>query len=218
MKRISNPNDFVSTSREKDLIPSEIIKTMKKKKIIIWLLSILVLILILFFIFSKSIISQIAFGEFHPREPKNEIKETYNIGWWSYQETMQVEKFSVEIIESKLNLFNSTSLIRYTVQGELKQTGNWKLYVSAVHISERFIRRYNQKLHPYLDKDTVQAPEAIIEITPVIVEKEDKKFKGEKIPFKFTNELKIVSFHWGNNKVRIQCCDLQKDIILQQRK
>lgn len=191
---------------------------MRKKKIIIWLLGIFVFILLLFFVFRKSIISQIALGDFHPREPKNEIEETYNLGWWSDQETMKVDTFTVEIIESKLSLFNSFSLIRYTVQGELKDKGNWKPYVSKVHISQRFVRKYNRKLHPYLDRDTISTPEAIIEITPIIQEKENRRYKGEKIPFKFTNELKIMSFHWGDNKVRIQCCDFHKDIILQQRK
>jgi hypothetical protein len=191
---------------------------MRKKKIIIWLLCILALILFLFFVFRKSFISQIAFGDFHPREPKNEIEETYNIGWWSNQETMKVDTFTVEIIESKLNLFNSFSLIKYTVQGELEDKGKWKPYISKVHISQRFVRKYDQKRHSYLDRDTISTPEAIIEITPIIEEKENKRYKGEKIPFKFTNELKIMSFHWGDNKVRIQCCNFHKDIILQQRK
>ena len=85
-------------------------------------------------------------------------------------------------------------------------------------MSQRFIREYNRKLHPYLDKDTVKLPEAIIETTPIVQVKEDKNYNGEKIPYEFTNELKLISFHMGANCLRIQCKEKYTDIILLQRK
>ena len=190
----------------------------RKRKIIIWTLSIILSITILIIAFGKMIVNYYFDKKFHPREPKNDIEVTYNIGWWAYQDCLQIDSFKVEQIDSRLNLFNSFSLIRYTVYGQLSKSGNWRPYVDKVHISERFIRKYDLNLHPYLDLDTVNIPEAIIEITPIVKVKDDNGYKGEKIPIKITNELKIGSFHWGNNWLRLQCDTIKRDIILRQRK
>ena len=77
---------------------------------------------------------------------------------------------------------------------------------------------YNRESHPYLDKDTCQIPEAIIEITPIVDVKEIQSYNGESIPFELKNKLKIQSFHWGKNWLRIKCINLKTDIILHQRK
>jgi hypothetical protein len=191
---------------------------MRKKKVFIWISLTILTIVILTFVFRERLVEAFLFKDLNPREPKNQIETTYNLGWWANQDNMRIDSFSVEIIESRLNLFNSYSLIKYTIKGELKGKNNWKPFVDKIHLSERFIRIYNRELHPYLDKDTCQIPEAIIEITPVIDTKEDDNYKGETIPFKFTNELKLESFHWGNNWLRFQCENMQKDIILQQTK
>ena len=188
------------------------------KRILIWIFIILAVGVVLLLIFRKSIISEIAFGDFHPREPKNEIAVTYEIGCWSYQDELQVESFKVKTIKSELNIFNSESLISYTTKGILTGKKGWKPYIYKVHMSQRFIREYNRKLHPYLDKDTVKLPEAIIETTPIVQVKEDKNYNGEKIPYEFTNELKLISFHMGANWLRIQCKEKYTDIILVQRK
>jgi len=188
------------------------------KRIFIWIFIILAVGFVLLLIFRKSIISEIVFGDFHPREPKIEIKVTYEIGSWYYQDELHVDSFIVKTIDSRLNLFNSESLISYTTKGILIGEKGWKPYIDKVHMSQRFIREYNRKLHPYLDKDTVKLPEAIIEITPIVQVKEDKNYNGEKIPYEFTNELKLISFHMGDNWLRMQCKEKYKDIILQQRK
>nr|WP_321411237.1 hypothetical protein [uncultured Carboxylicivirga sp.] len=153
-----------------------------------------------------------------PRNPKIEIKETYQIGWWSYQESLRIDSFKVELVESKLNLFNNKSLVKYTVKGIISHEGHWKPFIENVHVSQRLIRKYNRELHPYLDTDTVQIPEAIIEITPIIKVTNDKTYNGEELKFEFSNEIKLESFHWGNNWVRFLCNGINQDLILQQRK
>ncbi|HEY4784934.1 MAG TPA: hypothetical protein VIH57_02745, partial [Bacteroidales bacterium] len=188
----------------------------RKRKIIVWIFSMILIITILIIAFGERIVNYYFDKKFHPREPKNEIDVTYNVGWWAYQNSMQIDSFKVELIDSRLNLFNSFSLIRYTIYGELSKNGNWRPYIDKVHISERFIRKYDRDLHPYLDGDTVNIPEAIIEITPIVKVKADNVYKGERIPFKITNELKIGSFHWGNNWLRLQCDTIKRDIILRQ--
>ena len=73
-----------------------------------------------------------------PRSPKLEISETNEIGWWAYQESLKVDSFSVEFVESKLNLFNSKSLIKYTVKGKLSNDGHWNPSIKNIHISQPF--------------------------------------------------------------------------------
>lgn len=191
---------------------------MNKKSYIKLILLILFLIVIITYIFRERLVEAILLKDLYPRNPKNQIETTYNIGWWSHQDDLQIDSLSIKIIESKLCLFNSYSLISYTIKGEIKGDNNWKPFIDKIHLSERFTRNYNRELHPYLDNDSCKLPEAIFEITPIVEEKENRNYNGEKISFEFTNELKIESFHWGNNSIRFQCADLSKDIILKQIK
>lgn len=189
-----------------------------KKKIIIGAILIVISAIVAAFFYRERIAIELILKDSFPREPKNQVEVTYNIGWWSHQDHLRVDSFNVEIIDSRLNLFNSNSLIKYEIKGRLVGKNNWEPYIEKVHVSERFIREYDRTLHPYLDSDTSKIPEAIIEFTPIVKVKEKKNYKGEEIPFHITNEMKIQSFHWGNNWLRLSCDSLNTDLILKQRK
>lgn len=90
------------------------------------------------------------------REAKLEIPITYNIGWWSNQNDLSVDSLKIKIVESNLNLFNSKSLISYTLEGEINQSNIWKIFIREIHISER------------INSDTSLHCDRIIELTPVI--------------------------------------------------
>lgn len=188
----------------------------RRNKILIWIGIIFLLLTGAYYLIYPSVLGKILSAE--PRNPKLEISETNEIGWWAYQESLKVDSFMVEFEESKLNLFNSKSLIKYTIKGKLSYKGHWKPSIKNIHVSQRFLRQYNREFHPYLYSDTTKTPEAMIEITPVIEVTDDDNYNGEEIEFEFTNELKLESFHWGNNWVRFQCADKSQDLILKQRK
>jgi len=140
-----------------------------------------------------------------PRKPKIEIPTTYNIGWWSYQEDLIIDSLKVEIIESNLNLFNSKSLISYSVYGKIKfNDGHWEPNIENVHLSER------------IEKDSLKS--RIIEITPIITvtEKDNQKSGAKK--FNFKNEHTIISNGWGNNTIKFICGNKEQIIRIQQRK
>jgi len=67
----------------------------------------------------KDILSN-AFLSAGPGYPKIEIPVTYNISWWSNQKELNIDSLKIDIIESRLSLFNSKSLIAYKVFGHLK--------------------------------------------------------------------------------------------------
>jgi hypothetical protein len=188
----------------------------RSQKISVWIGTIIIVLVLIYFLILPKVIGHFITAE--PRNPKNEINETFQIGWWSYQESLVIDSFKVELVESKLNLFNNKSLIRYRLKGKLIHDTPWQPYIKTVHISQRFIRKYNRNLHPYLDTDTTKMPEAIIEITPVVKVKENQYYKGDSVDVEFTNEIKLESFHWGNNWVRLQCGDKWVDLILKQSK
>ncbi len=144
-----------------------------------------------------------------PRNPKVEVIETHTIGWWSKQEALSIDTFEANIVDSKLNLFNSKSLISYRIKGNLKYKKGWRPYIKEIHLSERFLTNTT---------DSINNPDAMIEITPVIGAKDDESYNGEKIEFDITNEKKMNSFHWGNNRVRFKCLESINDIVLSQRK
>ena len=144
---------------------------MKRRKFVYGIVIVLITLLMTGFVFRDKLLSLLILGDLLPREPKNQIEVVTDIGWWAFQKELKIDNFTVKIVESKLNLFNNYSLISYTVKGKLKGNNNWKPYIGNVHISQRFIREYNRDLHPYLDKDTSKIPEAIIEITPIVMTK-----------------------------------------------
>lgn len=141
-----------------------------------------------------------------PRKPKLELPVTYNIGWWSGQKALTVDSLHIDIIESKLNLFNSKSLISYRVSGKLNYEGHWQPIIEEVHISER------------LNLDTTLRCDRIIEITPVIEDKENKNANGGSDKFEFRNEHTITSNHWGINRIKFICGQKEQIIELRQMK
>ncbi len=176
-------------------------------KMLVWV-GMLLLLARAYYLIIPQIVGNILSAE--PRNPKLEISETSEIGWWPYQESLTIDSFTVEFVESKLNLKNSKSLIRYTVKGKLVSQDHLKPSIKNIHVSKRFIRKSDGELNSKLD--------AVIEITPVIQVINDRNYNGEVLDFEFTNELKLESFHWGNNWVRFQCVDKWKDLIMKQRK
>jgi len=151
-------------------------------------------------ILSKAILSA------EPKNPKLEIPVTYNIGWWSEQKTLNVDSLKIDIVESRLSLFNSKSLIAYKVSGHLKYTGHWQPLIKEVHISER------------LNLDSTFQCDRIIEITPVISVKENKKVNGGTDKFEFKNEHIVSSNHWGINRIKFICGKKEKTIEVHQFK
>ncbi|MDR0830479.1 MAG: hypothetical protein LBN95_10285 [Prevotellaceae bacterium] len=149
-----------------------------------------------------------SFGFFHQqRTPKIEIPVVYNIGWWSERQNLSIDSLSVQIIESNLNLFNSQSLVSYSVSGTIEYNKHWQPFIEKVHISER------------INTDTTQHCDRIIEITPVIKVKENKKLINNGTQhFSFLNEHTITSNHWGNNRIKFVCGNKEQIIELMQRK
>ena len=141
-----------------------------------------------------------------PRRPKLEIPIIYNVGWWSSQKALSIDSLNVEIVESKLNLFNSKSLISYKVSGQLNYEGYWQPQIKEIHISER------------LNYDTTLHCDRIIEITPIIKGKENKNVNGGSDKFEFKNEHTITSNHWGINRIKFVCGQKEQIIELRQVK
>ncbi len=148
--------------------------------------------------------TNVSFAE--PRSPKLEIPITYNVGWWSAQEALSIDSLKIEIVESKLSLFNNKSLIAYEVSGQLLNKQDWEAGIKEVHISER------------VNADTTLHCDRIIEITPVVKYKEHEKLKVNAERFKFRNEHTIVSSHWGVNRIKFICGKKEQIIELKQHK
>jgi len=141
-----------------------------------------------------------------PKKPKLEIPVTYNIGWWSKQKEIDIDSLKIDIVESKLSIFNSKSLIAYNVIGHLKLEKHWKPIIMQVHISER------------INTDSTINCDRIIEITPIVNDIENNKVKAISDRFEFRNEHIINSNHWGINRIRFVCGQKEHTIELHQLK
>lgn len=141
-----------------------------------------------------------------PTKAKHEVAITYNIGWWAYQDSLEVESFDVEIEESRLSMFNAKSLISYRITGNLKYK-YWPLTIVKVHISER------------VNSDTTLNCDRIIEITPIAKSGEYRENGKNTIDkFEFKNEHLINSNHWGTNRIKFICGTNERIIELRQVK
>ena len=142
-----------------------------------------------------------------PREPKNEVPVTYNLGWWSYQDDLKINDFTVNILEDMLNLFNSKSLIEYNISGIITHEKGWMPEIKNVFISES------------LNKDTLdRSYDRIIEIMPVVSVINNKNTDPGQRSFSIKNEYIIESNKWGSNKIKIICLDKEQIIDLIQIK
>lgn len=176
----------------------------KGRKILIGLVLLITIVAIVLFIFRDKITERVLYTG--PREPKNQIETTFDIGWWSHQNGLTIDNLEIEIIDSRLNLFNSKSLISCKVNGTMTGSRNWEPYLKKIHISERFV------------KTDSGSRVGLIELTPVIGVKGNDNYVDNKIPFNVTNEIMMESFHWGNNSVLFKCGQIERRIILKQRK
>lgn len=175
---------------------------------IIKIIAILVLTIILFFVCAYFYITDLGTKDIfsnEPRKPKIEVPITYNIGWWSNQDDLTIDSLKIEIVESKLNLFNSKSLVSYSVYGKMKfDDGHWEPNIESIHLSERI--------------ETDSLKNRIIEITPIISVTEKDNQKGGFKKFNFKNEHTIIANGWGKNTVKFICGNKKQNIKLQQSK
>lgn len=174
---------------------------MKNFKILGWILLIFIICIVASYSY---LYRDILFPE--PRRPKHEIPVTYNIGWWSDQKALTVDSLKIEIVESKLSLFNSKSLVSYVVLGHLTYNGHIQPIIEEVHISER------------INLDTTLNCDRIIEITPVIKDKNNAHVNGGSDKFEFKNEHTITSNHYGINRIKFICGQKEQIVELQQVK
>src|SRR5687768_16662817 len=135
----------------------------KRRTIIIGVVSFIVIIAIGLFLYRKKLISLLLYSG--PREPKNQTEITYNIGWWSHQGGLTIDKLEIEVVDSRLNLFNNRSLISYTIEGKMTDDKNWEPYLKKIHISERFPTDSSRRT-------------GMIELTPVVGVKENNEYTG----------------------------------------
>lgn len=145
-------------------------------------------------------------GCFGPKKAKTEVKEVHKLGWWSKNANMKIESFEVKIVESNLNLFNSTSKISYTISGTMKSNAGWEPYIGEVHVSEQYEQADSAK------------QVSVHTFTPVMHTKSNKKHDGGETKFKFTNEHTVSSYKWGENKFRLVCGDFVTELVLFQKK
>jgi len=172
---------------------------------------IVLLVVVTFLFFIGFVLYLRNFGQINilsnpPSQPSIQIPITYNLGWWTDQKALTIDSLNVQIVESKLNLFNNKSLISYRIAGRLTFKGHWQPIINEVHISER------------INMDSTLPFDRTIEITPVVVDKETKKVNSGVDKFEFVNEHTINSNHWGLNKIKFICGQKEQIIELHQVK
>ncbi len=188
------------------------------KTIIIGSIALIALGLIIYFIITPIFLSKALGGKNRPGKPKLEVPVTHQLGWWAYQDGMEIDTFEVKIVKSQLNLFNNKSMLKYRIVGKVKTQNSWRPEIGEIHISERFVRRGMEIKEGMMESSKETSPEAIIELTPVVIVKDDKSYKGEVRTFDIANEYILPSYHWGSCYVQFKCGKFEKEIKVHQSK
>jgi len=137
---------------------------------------------------------------------KTQVPVTYKLGWWAKNANLKVESFEVKILENALNVENTTAKVAYTITGTMKANAGWEPYVGSVHVSEHY------------EKTDSTNKVAVLEFTPVMNTKKNKKQAAGNTRFKFTNEHLLNSYQWGINTFRFVCGDFVTELKLDQKK
>lgn len=140
--------------------------------------------------------------------PKSDVPIEYKIGWWSNQKGLSVQTLETNVIFDQLNLFNSTALVEYRIQGTITNTQKWRPYIRAVHLSERWVST----------PENFKIPTATIVLTPIVASKSDESYNGETIKFNIKIQDYLKSGGWGNNQYFVTSQTQESKIELHQRK
>lgn len=150
-----------------------------------------------------------------PPKVNTTVAITYQIGWFTHQHLITIDSFEVKVLQSELNLMNTTSLISYTIKGTLKKDSMYIPYIQKAHHSEELINTHTD----FYNDTKKEEIDACIRITPVVGISNKKR--GERntiIPFEFTNQYLIKSLHWGENSIQFSCVNFSTCIHLHQKK
>ncbi len=141
------------------------------------------------------------------RKPESSVPFIYQIGWWPYQEDMEVTSLKIKLLDSRLNLFNGRSLVSLAISGKMRTDKGWRPYIKSVHISEQVIKGGN-----------FAGCRREIRVTPLVGVREDNNYNGELLPFVITQELILFSMGWGKNRFTIISQDQNQEIEVIQKK
>ncbi len=140
-------------------------------------------------------------------KPKSDVPIEYKIDWWAYQEAVSLASLEATVIFDGLNLFNGTAVVEYRLKGTVSNNNNWRPYIRAVNISERW-EGMNES----------SARIGSIVITPIVAVKNDEGYAGESIDFDIKIQDYLESGGWGVNIYKIRSINKEATIELVQRK
>lgn len=145
----------------------------------------------------------------HVRPPDSDVPFVSSVGWWPYQDGLQIQSLEVKALDSRLNLFNSKTLAQIAITGEMtvSKTKGWRPVITKAHLSEKIVKGDNHN-----------DSEAEITVTPIISVEKDKSYGGGKVPFSIRQEVILNSMGWGKNTFVIVCGDLKQTITVHQAK
>jgi len=139
-------------------------------------------------------------------KPSSHIPVTLNLGWWKYQDALAVTNLLAEPVEPHLDLFNSSFLARYQIQGTLQSEKTRRPYLKEVQV---FAHLVSLEVETDADESDPFGPaesyRANILIVPVVDVKQDDSYEGEEITFNIKIEHLLETMGWGDNIFEVTC-------------
>jgi hypothetical protein len=131
----------------------------------------------------------------------------HKVGFWGYQEHVEVKSLTAKVIYDDLNLFNSTSVIAYKLQGELQFREGGRPYIEKVQVSER-VSSVGDKSPFLID----------VNLVPVVAIESDETYDGSVVGFNIEIQDYLQSGGWGKNEIIASSMGLSSQVEVWQRK
>jgi len=139
--------------------------------------------------------------------PESDVPIIHKVGFWGYQDHVELTSLEARVIYGDLNLFNNKSVIEYNLQGEIKFREGGRPYIEKVQISENF-SSVGGKLPTSIE----------IHLMPVVAIEDDETYDGSPLKFDIKVQDYLQSGNWGKNRIRVYSMGLSSQVEVWQRK
>ncbi|MBN2580717.1 MAG: hypothetical protein JXB10_17155 [Pirellulales bacterium] len=121
------------------------------------------------------------------------------IGWWNYQDWLEIDDFQVQVVNANLGALNAKSSVRLHISGTFRRPENAaSASIKEVYVSERFLGPNREAVD--------------LLIIPVVEVRSEKIASRRSDSFRLAIDYELNSYKWGENRYVFRCGKFQKHL------
>jgi hypothetical protein len=146
----------------------------------------------------------------------SDVPVTTEVGWWAYQDRLDVTDFTAQSIGPRLNLFAHDFVVRFHVLGKIHAINaeGWRPAIKGAQLTVRVTARGYYKV---METNHID-PVADVMVVPIVTQIKDTSYKGEDVSFDLKLEHVFSTMDWGPNHYDCRCGDKAASVTVFQGK